>query len=463
MALKIVLPPIPEGSVIVGDGRKRTFAEGEEFESGHPNAFNLLQALLVEYPDGSALFIDLFEVPPRKKPLRIEKEDGRLRVSIILEEIACRWNSQFKSPICSFQKVQKWQEAASKMCASLEKDLKVVSFEERTDFPSWAKEISLVVNLDGMGYFHERNHDFIQATERLKELSELFPPKKTLICMEGFMGRFDHSSASFNPAEELGGEEGFRKFMQVAHELGFYIMILGNVHGIGSELAEEHPDLLKEAQQRLASGHISGWLIDWNQDGTPEWVIHYISPDDRRWRKILIDGIGSLVEKYDIDGYFLDQTCCCPNDPSHDHYRGLCALTAELRSRYPKLLVAGELLTDYLMPLTPFATEHPPIAGADVYHPLKDWIFNRYNRRFMHLLIYSPDNKWGVFPRGVCVKPVSMENDKSVPEKKIRDYKYDGRCFERGIVPTLMLSNWTVDLKSASAREIIEFACQYPA
>ena len=146
---------------------------------------------------------------------------------------------------------------------------------------------------------------------------------------------------------------------------------------------------------------------------------------------------------------------------NHDHYRGLCALVGELRSRCPDLLVAGELLTDYLLPLTPFATEHPPVPESDGYYPLKDYVFNRYTRRFMHLLIYSPDNKWGVFPRGICVEPLSRENDKSLPEETIRDSKYDARCFERGILPTLMLSNWTVDLKSAAVGEIIEFACRY--
>ncbi|MFH1006425.1 MAG: hypothetical protein V1800_02830 [Candidatus Latescibacterota bacterium] len=103
----------------------------------------------------------------------------------------------------------------------------------------------------------------------------------------------------------------------------------------------------------------------------------------------------------------------------------------------------------------------PPIQSLDQYHPLVDYIFNRYVRRFMHLVIYSPDNKWGAYPFGVCVKPVSMENDKSVPEEKIRDWKYDVRCFDRGIIPTLMISNWTVDLKSGAAGEIFEVARNY--
>lgn len=459
-AVKVVLPPLPDGTVIAGHAIK-ALAEGEVFEVDDLD-HHFSQPLLVEYPDASALFIDLLEAPPRYKPLQVEKKEGRLKLSIILEELACRWNSEFKSPTCSFRKVPNWQAAAREICASYEKDFKVVPFRERTDLPSWAKQISLVVNLDGMGYFHEQNHNFVQATERLNELSERFPPEKTLLCMAGFMGRFDYSSASFDPAEELGGEEAFREFMRVAHRLGFHIMILGNARGIGAELAEKHPSLLREAPERQANGRICGFLYDWNRDVTREWVIHHVSPDDARWRKIMIDGIGSLVEKYDIDGYFLDQVNSCPNDPHQDHYRGLCALIGELRSRYPKVVVAGEGLRDYLLPLTPLASAGwEDISAPDKYHPLVDHVFNRYTRRFMHLVIFSPDNKWGVFPRDVCVKPVSVEDDKSMPEEKTRTRKYDAGCFKRGIIPTLMLSNWTVDLKSASVGEIFEFARCY--
>lgn len=457
--IKVVFPLIPDGVVVFPEMRgKKALAEGETWG---PLRINFLQAFLVEYPDGSALFFDFFEIPPREKPLTVQKLNGKLKLSIIFHELAYYRDSHFKSPVCRLQRVTGWQEAADKLCASLEKSLKLVPFKQRTDVPLWAKEISLVVNLDGLGYFGEQNHNFDQAAQRLNELSKLFPPQKTLICMAGFMGRFDFSSASFTPAPELGGQQGFSKFMRTAHKLGFHIMILGNLFGIGAELMQEHADLLEESPIILPNKETYGWRIDWKKDEIGELVIKHVSPDNARWRKVLIDGIGSLVEKYSIDGYFLDQSFCYPNDINHDHYRGLCALIEELRERCPELLIAGEGLANYLIPLTPFATAHPPVLQTDVYHPILDYVFNRYTRRFMHLIIYSPDNKWGAFPFGVCVEPVSMQNNKSVPEEGIRDHKYDARCFERGVMPTLMLSNWTVDLKCSAAEELIQFARRY--
>ena len=101
--------------------------------------------------------------------------------------------------------------------------------------PEWLRRVAFVAILHGVTSDAKMCHTFAEMEARLHELAQIFPPERTLIKVLGHEGRVDYHVPDNLPGEELGGPEGFARFMRSAHDLGFKVLAtherLGN--GVG--------------------------------------------------------------------------------------------------------------------------------------------------------------------------------------------------------------------------------------
>ena len=406
------------------------------------------------------------QLPPRITCFGVSAVEGGVLLELFVEELAHRWSNHYESPICGFETQTSRDDILATDAARVEASTAVRPFETRADMPDWARQIALVVELNGLDYFGATNLDFEQMGQRLAALAQRFPAQHGLVLLWGWGGRFDFDLPYRDPAEALGGTAGFRRLVGEAQALGYRIMPAGNIQSFGAARLGELGQ--RFAQDRITDrdGRTLGFYVDWDRDGVAEISVHYVSPDSPEWRTLQLDNITHLVDEFAIDGYFLDQTFCFFNDPRHDHYRGIRDLILELRRRHPQLLLAGESMQDYLMALTPFGSAGmgPDYLGAADL-PLATRLYQRYVRRFGQLLV-SPDGRWGVYPRGICTAPVDAANPKLVapPETDptiAAALQYDDSWLDAGIVPTLSLANHTVDLDHPGVARVLDCAERY--
>ena len=478
--VKAVLWPIPGQRIIDPSGHSEeirryrdlryvypSVASAEPGPKVMPRANNIpLQLIAVAgNTDEPIACLRATEFPPRMKWFGVTAGPDGAIIDLFTEELAIRWRNEYESPMCTFDSETTWDTVLEAEAQTLEECTGLVPFEMRTDIPEWARRTALVINLEGIGYFGEINQTFQQMRTRLSELARRFPPEHCLVTLWGWGGRFDLDLPYRAPAAALGGPEDFDRLLTDGHALGYRFMPVGNIQGIGAaRLRELGADF---ARERITDrdGRPLAFYVDWDRDGVAEATVHYVSPDGQRWRELLLAGIDDLVRKFAIDGYFLDQTCCFFNDPTHDHYRGVSRVIDALRHRHPGLLLAGEGLNDYLMAFTPFGTvsrRNEAVGGPDTR--LADRLYQRYIRRFGQLL-FSAEGRWGVFPRGLSPAPVGAEN----PKQMISDpdttasRQYQKPWLDSGILPTLALVNHSVDLDHPGVANVLECAQRYRA
>jgi len=162
--VKTIIDSLPEGRIICSDGRILKLNEGERFGCTYPfirgggtgwskveYSSSPFQLFMVEYKDKVNWAIRSCEIPPRVMRFTVLREGDSLRTSVYTEELAINRRKVYISPTIYFEPGASWKKIASRMIESLKEKLHIIPFESRTDVPEWAKKISLLVHLDGVG------------------------------------------------------------------------------------------------------------------------------------------------------------------------------------------------------------------------------------------------------------------------------------------------------------------------
>ncbi len=469
-SIQVYVSPLPLGKIIAPDtglvgGSERSLTNGElisyiyPFNSGGNTPTNGLNAQFIVIEGSKDSYsVSTKQYPPRILRYTFYRQDNFLKMVFTTEANAWERKKTLATEPCCVKKVKNWKEAVDSHAAWLEETFNIVSFIKRRDVPDWAKKIGLVVNLHGQGYLGETHHTFSEMSERLQELSRLFPPERTLVYIPGWCGPYDLTYPDYEPDPDnvMGGEKGFRQMIAAAHKLGYKIMPHVN-HQMVSITRKNKPlieKIVKEHSTRNSAGDLQYWRCDYDSDGTNEIVLAIVSPDSRQWREYFIKKMNILVEEYGVDALHLDTSSGFFNDPHHNYYKGACLLFSELKKRHPNILIGGEGISELMIPFTPFV-HNLPVNGDKKYHPVADYLYQRYLRTYAHLITPSPDGTTGVWP----IKPIiSMKK----PVKKIKDVKktvqYNKKMFNQTIIPTIVLADRSVDLGMKSIRKIIDLA-----
>jgi hypothetical protein len=286
----------------------------------------------------------------------------------------------------------------------LEESFGAVAFDRRPGVPDWAGKINFVLEMWGIGKDSpEPLHTFDQMQNRLVAWARLHPPEKTLVYLPGYAEHgIDSRAPSYNPSEELGGATGFRALVDAAHAMGYKVMIHTNVLC----MTFDHPlfERFKEHQVVDPFGRTQGWGLDIDGDWLAEPYFAYINPGVRAWGDVMVAVIRDLVDRFRVDGVFLDQTLLAFNVSTGPNFvTGMREHVRRLEEEFPGILFAGEGLHEQVLQPLPMAQIHGIDSIAEVHaldgrsrwrrvHPVSTYLFGKYTRYTAHLLTRHPSH-----------------------------------------------------------------------
>ena len=404
------------------------------------------QFVLIEGPE-ETICIRGGEHPPRIKRFWFYRQGDRLEVNLYSEENACDRGNQYTAPTWTIEHVPSWENAVDGYVEWMEEAFALVPFEEREDVPDWLRKTCLVTILHGVSSDGKMCHNFAQMEDRLHQLAAVFPPENTLVKLLGHEGRVDYHLPDNLPGEELGGHEGFASFMETAHKLGFRVLLHMNIWG----MAFDHPRFpeMRQHQIRDISGWPSQWGVDYDKDEAQEATFAYISPDVAAFRKMQVDGIGLLIDRYKPDAFHMDQSAFPINDLGHNHWRGVGLLFEDLGRAFPNVLFSGEGASEWIAGMYPLSSGQSAMGrGSDANVEMFKRIIGKYMRCYAHSASIPPEPWRGVW--------TFDEFERWWTEERFR--RTEDAYARSGAIPTLVLTDKRISLDGELARLVLDRA-----
>jgi hypothetical protein len=270
--------------------------------------------------------------------------------------------------------------------------------------PAWARETDIVLELWGIGKESpEPLHTFRQMERRLSAWAKLYEPARTLVYLPGYAEHgIDSRAPAYDPSPELGGPDAFRSLVNVAHRMGYRVMLHTNVLG----MTFDHPEFAAFRQHQVvdAFGQPQGWGLDIDGDWLAEPFFAYINPGVQAWGDLMERVIRDLVTRFSVDGVFLDQTLLAFNVSHGPNFiAGMASHIRRLQHAFPQTLFAGEGLHEHVVGCLPMAQIHGIDSIAEVHgvdgrvrwrraHPISTHLFGKYTRFTGHLLTRHPSH-----------------------------------------------------------------------
>jgi hypothetical protein len=368
------------------------------------------QFVIFQWGDGG-FWIHCDDYPVRRKRLILSKVDREagLSVSIVTEADAPFSATEFSSAPFHIEAFSGgWTVPASRYKAMLERTFDLKRYEERTDFPGWAKDITLYVEVRGMSWGGQIVHTFEEMKDRLNEIRELIDPRHVMVYLSGWDDWYDAQNPEYTPAEELGGVKDFKELVSYGHSLGYRFCVYVN----SIALNVFHPLWEKFDSRRLrgSDGSSLGWSIDYDGDGVAELKTGYVSLDCEEWRERIVSIVKRVHDEYECDGVFLDQLHWFENSPGENVTRGSVALLSRLQDELPPdFLLAAEGVSEHFighiangMGFAHTRCFPTPNAEPSLYwkhlpfvrvHPIVKFVLNDYVRSWGHICMGVPGDE----------------------------------------------------------------------
>ena len=290
-----------------------------------------------------------------------------------------------------------WRVPARQYRDWMEKTFKPWRLDE---MPTWVQEIGLVVNLLGL-----------LDINVLDKLAEQVDPTKTLLYLVDWTkDGHDMNYPEYTP------KIGFAEFVKAAHHYGFRVMPHTNLVGV----SPYHP-LYAEFKKSQFRDEWSGNLIGWEWEQTESLHRHaWINLADSKFRKLFVQQLKEIREKYRVDAFYLDVSSVVVND-ANGLIDGLTAaqgnvlMHEELAAAMPGVVFGGEGLHEVTFFRESFAQRwsvSPWHGGPSARpHPISSFLFSPYTLPYGHLGLPNPDidpqlyqeflvsyESWGVLP-----------------------------------------------------------------
>jgi len=420
--------------------------DGEWRQWDFPKLWRIALAVF-QGADGRCFHVSTHEHPWRLKRLRALRSGDRMRLEIVqdasLRERALTFESSWWDAGWTTS-----PDALLDACSNfLERVYGLKRWEERDDVPDWLRRVCLVVNLHGMDWQGRVHLDFDALRAACERLATMIEPARVLLYVVAWDGRYMRHYPDYEISPELGGTAGFGRFIDAARRLGFRVMPHFNAMSVDLQ----HPWYVQHLSHyvlRNADGTpVHCRRIDWDGDGLGDSTRAYLALEPPGWRELLVERIARIVDRCGVDAVFLDETCnVFYNDPVYDQAAGVQRLVADLRQRWPHLLVAGEEWNEMLLSATPLVQAWERTGDGRLplgYRPsplMTRWAA-RYIRTCGYLGMVSPTGSTGVH---------EWPDGRFVPETDL----------ELLHIPTLSLTRGALDHDQA-VRAVIEHAQRY--
>ncbi len=333
----------------------------------------------------------------------------------------------------------------------LEKTFNLKPVKQHSNYPDWANNINFILEI--WGARRDRinpAHSFDEIRERIKEFARFYNPQKTLLYLAGFAEHgIDSNAPDYNPSVQCGGAEKFKLLVDEAHSLGYKVMIHTNVLAMTYH-HRLYPEF-KKYQVVDCFGRKQSWGLDIDGDWLAEPFFAYINPANNAWGGLMEKTLGDLINKYNLDAVFLDQTLLAFNVSKGKNFiKGMREHIQRLQKAFPGILFAGEGIHEQVLAALPMAQVHGIDSITEVHgmegnvewrevHPISSYLFGKYSKLVAHLLTKHPShpmfifqersyNRLGVLPALVLYnsdQPIDIPQTKTMIDRaeKLKNFK----------------------------------------
>lgn len=443
-SVKVKLSGLESGSIVnLIDNRPMPVGSAGVILS-YPEGWRSLGTPLVilTQPSGRYLFFRSLDTEVRKKTFAFSEERSGLRAELIFEENALRMGSRLTVPAWEFGFTDRPDNIYREHQRHVAAAYGLKKWEDRTDVPDWARSVSLIASIHVQHWTGYIFNDYAGILENIKRLAEKTDPKRLLVYLPGWEGRYYWKYGNYGPDERMGGADGLHHMVDSAHKLGVHLMPMYGINIAGVH----HPGFMEwgdVSEARSASGNIRRGSVDW--DGSR----HYdhgsgrtLNPGAPKWRNRLVRQIVALSKEYGFDAAFLDIAAYWENDPNHDVYQGVCDMVSGLHANLDNFLVAGEGWYDALPAAIPLLQSGHTDGYLHWHDDADPEFFNTYARQFAHLCLGDPSR----FSTGVHEQGTNPRWQ--APLRK-------------GIIPTLTIVDGTLNKAEEKVDRIIADSEEY--
>ncbi len=331
---------------------------------------------IVTTADGSCVSIGTLDTMVCTKRFFFQPGDEGYRVEAIAEAPAWNQQKRWQVPRWRIMRTSGPDAAVQAHYEYLDRTYRLKQWDERADVPGWMRQVALVTTLHGQHFNGFIFNDYARQLEILRWVATRIPADRVLVFLPAWDGRYYWDYPRYQVSDRMGGEAGFRRLIDEAHQLGFRMMPM-----FGTNSANRRQPMfgrVADAVVHKVDGDVVdlNW-VDWDNDRHQEGWAAYMNVGVDSWRRWLGDRIDEMITRYGVDAYFLDIVGGHVNSRNGDMHAGTRRLVMDLRSRHPGVPCVGEMAYDALVEFIPMFQVGLGRLG-------------QYSRHFQHLSSPAP-------------------------------------------------------------------------
>lgn len=307
--------------------------------------------------------------------------DSGYRVEMVYEQAGWVKSGKLESPLWSAGTANTMAAACEPHFAHVERAFGIPTWEERADVAPWCREAALALNLHGMHWTGYIFNDYAKMLTILRWINTQIPGKNVFVLLPAWDGRFYWNYPLYKTDPRMGGDEGFRTLIHEGQKLGFHFMPMFGTN-CANNRHPEYAQFADAAMSQIDGDHFDLNWVDWDNDRHMEGWSPYMNVGVDSWRNWLFNRISETIDRFGLDAYFLDIVGGWENNTNADPHEGTRRLVADLRAKYPHVMVFGEMHYDALQAFIPVFHVQRETAYRDAY--------TKYGRAFQHLSHPAP-------------------------------------------------------------------------
>ncbi|MGH9535796.1 MAG: hypothetical protein ACRD2E_13175 [Terriglobales bacterium] len=308
-------------------------------------------------------------------------EDDRYRIELVYENPGWKQSPVLEGARWRVGRVSTAADAVRPHIEHVQRAFQIPDWQTRADVPGWFREIELFVSIHGMDWTGYIFNDFAKALRTLEWVSQRIEPRKVMVFLPAWNGRYYWEYSIYKVDDRMGGDEGFRRLISEGHRMGFRFLPMFGLQAANTHLSV-YPQIADASTRAIDDNSFYLAWVDWDNDRHMEGWGRFMNVAVESWRNWMYESIAYLIENFGVDGYFLDIAGGWVNNRQGDMLAGLRTIVAQLRRKYPNAIAVGEFSYDALMAVLPLYQIFPSWG----YPPA----FSRYCRSFSHLSHPAP-------------------------------------------------------------------------
>jgi hypothetical protein len=375
--------------------------------------------VLVQAAEGPIVALSSLDDRVRTKRVYFQPGEGGYRVEALVEAEGWNTTRSFKVPAWRIARATTIAAAAEPHFAHVERAFRVPRWASRADVPDWMRRTALVVTLHGMHYTGYIFNDYARMLAILQWMATRIPAEHVLVFLASWDGRYYWDYPLYAPAGRMGGEAGFRALVGGGQALGFRMMPMFGANSANRQQAA-FTRVADAAASKIDGDRFDLNWVDWDNDRHQDGWLSYMNLGVDSWHRWMVDRIADVIQRYGVDAYFLDIVGGWVNNPKADMHEGTRRLVEELRRRFPRVPVVGEMHYDALLEFIPMYHSFGQTLVAD--------LVQRHAKFFQHLSHPAPGRgSTGVHEAGFGRwNPQTLSlNDMAIPTLNVVDDTFE--------------------------------------